>query len=198
MTIRRRLLAAAAFLATVVLVASVLAGCGVDTDTTPRAINRNQVRDLLSPSSTIPSSPGNGPALLRLYFVRDQQLTEVHRRGRANDARTVIEQLLAGPTQVQRQRLRLTTFIPPGTRLLSVDLSPSGVLVIALSKEMDDISGASARNAYAQLVYTATGAPGVKRVAFQSSDHLIEVPTSGRNKKVVGRADYAESLRNGS
>lgn len=197
MTGRRRLLAAA-FLAVVVLAAPILAGCGVTTDSKPRAIDQDQVRDLLSPTSTRPNSPRNGPAVLRLYFIRDQKLTEVHRRGMVDDPRTAIEQLLAGPTDIQGQQLQLTTFIPPGTRLLSLDLSPSGLLVIALSKEMDDISGASARNAYAQLVYTATGTPGVEQVAFQSNDHLIEVPTSGRNKKVVTRSDYSESPRDGS
>lgn len=198
MTGHRRLLAAAASLALVGLAASILAGCGVTTDTKPRAIGQDQVRDLLSPRSTAPNSPRNGPAVLGLYFIRDQKITEVHRRGMVDDARTAIEQLLAGPTEVEAQQLQLTTFIPPGTRLLSLDLSPSGLLVIALSKEMDDISGASARNAYAQLVYTATGTPGVEHVAFQSNDHLIEVPTSGRNKKVVTRADYTESPRDGS
>ncbi len=182
----RRALAAAA-------IAVLAAGCGVTTDSAPRAIARDQVKDLLEPTTSA-NVQAQGPEVLHLFFIRDQHLTEVLRRGVASDPRATLEQLLAGPSARERNAEQLTTFIPPHTRLLSVDLPSAGVLVISLSKEMDDLSGVSARNAYAQIVFTATATPGIRQVAFQSKDRLIEVPTSGRNKKVVTRADYGQLL----
>ncbi|HVX17116.1 MAG TPA: GerMN domain-containing protein [Acidimicrobiales bacterium] len=195
---RRRLRCRAVAVLAAIAVVAGLAGCGVPTDRHPRAINREQVRDLLAPNTTAPSAGEQGPYIQHLFFVRDQRLQEVCRRGYTDDVRTLLDQLIGGPSDTERSAQLLTTFIPPGTRLLSLDLSSRGVLVIALSKEMDDLSGVSARNAYAQFVYTATALPGVSTVSFRSRGRLIEVPTAGRNKKAVTRVDYDASSSDGS
>ena len=182
----------------VVGLAAVAAACGVSTDSKPRAVNRDQVSDLVAPSTSTPASDQAGTQRIRLYFVCSGRITELPRQALSADPRTVIVRLLAGPTDQDRSA-GYATFIPPNTRLLSLDLTAAGTLVIQLSKEMDALSGQSAKTAYAQLVFTATGTPDVKSVEFATNDNtFLAVPTDSVNKKVVSRADYSQALSSGN
>jgi spore germination protein GerM len=177
-----------------VVVGVLAAACGVSTNGKPRPINPAQVRDLVEASSTsTPAANQNGTETIRLYFVCAAHIVEVTTKSQTSDPHSVLDRLLAGPTQEDRA-LGYTTYIPPSTRLLALDLTASGVLVLQLSKEMDALSGQSAKTAYAQLVFTATGTSDVKAVAFQTKDNdLLAVPTDSVNKKTVTRSDYGQA-----
>lgn len=182
---------AAALVVMVALVAT-LASCGLPTDHQPRAIPRHDVRDLLTPTS----APTNGSAqaagvTIRLYFLCGQRISEVLANATGDDPRSVLDAELAGPNDSLKFS-GYSTYLPTGTRIFSLDLSPSGVLHVQLSKEMDALSGVSARNAYAQLVFAATGTAGVKQVSFETTNGTaVEVPTDSASKKTVSRADYS-------
>lgn len=180
------------------LVVVALAGCGLPTDHSPRAISRRDLPGAIDGNPGVTTTTaGPESARVALYFIHDQRLTALFRDVADGSPRTVVEALLAGPTTQERAR-DVVSYIPENTRVLSIDFAPGGVLVIDLSSEMNDVSGSSARVAYGQLVFSATAVAGVSSVAFQTAGHAVEVPTDSGNKRVVVRADYNNPLKTGT
>lgn len=186
----------AGVLAAAVGAATLAAGCGLPTDHSPRAIPRSAVRDVMSNEAQVGEFSQGQPAsvTVTLYFPNRRIIAALPRGLPDRNVRTVIEALLAGPTRLERSR-GVSTYIPPRTQLLSVDLPPSGVLIVELSKAINGVTGASARYAYAQLVLTLTLLPGVKAVSFRTEGHRVEVPTDQGSRTVVQRTDYHNPVR---
>jgi Immunoglobulin-like domain of bacterial spore germination/Sporulation and spore germination len=175
-------------LATSCLFVVALAGCGGDdegsspggTATEPPA----QTTDPPAETAT-EEEEHSEPIVISLYFLRDG-LVGLTRRNAIAGAKVGtarVEQLLAGPTSSDRVA-GLTTAIPAGTRLerLSID---GGTASVYLSRELSPAAAA-------QLVYTLTQFPRVRRVSINGQAPLaradleeltppifVEVPAPG-------------------
>lgn len=81
------------------------------------------------------------------------------------DERTILEELLAGPTKQERADLAFTTAIPEETEVLDLDIS-GRIARVELSAELSE-------EAVAQVVYTLTTPlfPGVEWVEIQGKSH---------------------------
>jgi len=104
-----------------------------------------------------------GPGALAGSF---EGLIPVARKLSAADASTTISALLEGPT-AEEQAAGITSAVPSGTTLRSVDIG-SGIATIDLSATFDDGGGSMSMFVrLTQLVYTATQFPGVTGVKIE-------------------------------
>ena len=181
--------------AVVVVLAAVVASCGVATDDGPRALPRSDVPfDLLAPSTTTVSSttPVAVTTEVPVYLVAGGRLTDVRRLVESPPSLfRALESLLAGPT-AEESGAGLRSAVTNQSRLLSVRVQ-SGVATIDLSGEFAGIGGQEQILALAQLVYTATAAQGVLGVRFSLDSKAVEVPRGDGTltQEPLGRTDYA-------
>lgn len=125
------------------------------------------------------------PIVVSLYFLRDGQVGLARRLAGAegrNIGAAAVEQLLAGPSAADRSA-GLTTAIPAGTRLDGLAIE-EGVARVELSRPLGEA-------ATAQVVYTVTQFPSVRRVELEGEQHvradfeaetppiLVELPAPG-------------------
>ena len=108
--------------------------------------------------------PDKGPQL-RAYFFKDEKLAAVERQPNPDlpPLKQAITELLAGPSERERGA-GFTTMIPAGVRILRVK-TDGAVAIVDLSRELEEYGGGSAKveGMIAQLVYTATGVPGIDK-----------------------------------
>jgi spore germination protein GerM len=85
----------------------------------------------------------------------------------------------------------LTSDVPSGTRLISLDLS-GPVATVDLSSPLGTVGGSDQVLAVAQIVYTLTASRYIDSVRFAINGKAIEVPDSSGSlaKTPRGRADY--------
>jgi hypothetical protein len=152
------------------LTASVSAGCGVPTDSSPRALDRPE-----AVGSSGPAPDEFGPAVERLYLVRGGRLIRVLRRVPA--ARTpeqMVTDLFAGPT-TDEQEDGLTS------ALSTMTVGVTTIQQRRASVEIDEVSDQGARSdevlAYGQIVcsLTSQGAE-VGTVSFTRGGRPLAVP----------------------
>ncbi|HVD26141.1 MAG TPA: Gmad2 immunoglobulin-like domain-containing protein [Gaiellaceae bacterium] len=176
-----------------------LAGCGGgDEATTTTTVVRTTTA---TPTSSVPDE---APAVVTLYFLRDGKVAPVQRgivTGPAIGTATLRE-LLKGPSTDEGG---LATAIPSGAKLESLEIG-GGVASVELS------SALPSQAALAQVVYTLTQFPSVKRVAVggrsagrkafeaQTPAILIESPVPGETVQsgfeVTGTANTFEATFN--
>ncbi|MEY2565711.1 MAG: hypothetical protein QOE35_240 [Actinomycetota bacterium] len=170
---RRIVVVAAALTAAVVFV-----GCGVPTDDGPRALPTRDVPfDLLAPAATSVTSTTAIAVTTEVpvYLVGPERLVVVRRLVESPSSLfRALESLLAGP-MADEAAAGVRTAISSQTRLLSVRVQ-SGVATIDLSGDFAAIGGRDQILAVAQLVYTATAAPGVLGVRLSLDGKSVEVP----------------------
>lgn len=149
--------------------------------------------------------PGTAPAVLTLYFLRDGNVTPVSRAVVAapDVGASAVRELLKGPSP---EDAAVETAIPAGTELEGLTIE-SGVASVELSTQLTDDA------ALAQLVYTLTQFPSVKRVDFgtdapvgrrafeaQTPPILVESPLPGESVEpgfeVTGTANTFEATFN--
>ena len=144
------------------------------------------------PSPTPSSGPG-GTTIVRAYFWLDGPdgsagLVPVLREIPATKgvATAAIAQLLAGPTSGEIGR-SISSQIPADSQLLGLTVDDKGVATINLSSEfVAGGAGQAYRTRLAQVVYTLTQFPSVKRVFF-----LIE---GSGDTVTTERSDYVDLL----
>lgn len=180
-------------IASVLAAAAVLcAGCGLPHEHQPQGIDPSRVPfDLLQSRQPTAQPPRRGP-VTPLYFVHGRRLVAVptHVRG-LPVATDILRQLLVGPTTA-RIRAGDATLIPPRTSLLALRVL-GGTASVNLSRAFVQNSGSSDQVlAVAQIVYTLTARPPIKRVSFAIEGRAIEVPDArGRlSAKPRSRSDY--------
>ena len=165
-----------------VLAVVLLAGCGLSAERKPSVIaSKDLPAELLDPNASTSTTLGRSPttASVVVYFLV-QQDTATHLVGvlrevkDASRPRDRLVALLVPPTP-EEQAKGLLTSIPAATVLLDTKLT-DGELVINLSRSLFDIQGQELRNAFAQLVWTATEIPGVARVRFLVAGAEYRVP----------------------
>lgn len=113
---------------------------------------------------------------LRAYFLRGEKLVVVHRSVPATPrvAAAAMRQLLAGPSLAER-KAGLVTTIPIGTRLLGVAIT-SGTATVDLSHTYESGGGSLSMSArLAQVTFTLTQFPTVRRVTFEIAGTPVTV-----------------------
>jgi spore germination protein GerM len=195
---RRHRARAAIVLALAAIVAT--AACGVTANDEPQAIAADKVpAELLDPdpatSTTVPQAGGTTP--VSVYLLEETtdgvRLVAVERVTQAGGPANRLAALFDGPTEEETDQ-GIVSAIPTSTELLEVRTDDeTGEVVIDLS-EFPPIEGAALAQAYAQMVWTATGegSGGFNRVRFLVEGEPITVPDddSAEQEGAVQRADY--------
>lgn len=187
---KRRLLALGAALVLPMLCGSCgLPGSGqtqtIDPSTVPFA--------LLSPSAAEAASPQARGRPTAVYFVRGDRLVTTLRRVDGDNATAeVVRLLLEGPTR-QEAAGNISSDIPEGTRLISLDVA-GNVATVDLSDQFGTAGGSDQVLAVAQLVYTLTATGPIRAVQFAIDGKSIEVPDGSGSLASTprSRADYAQ------
>lgn len=173
----RRLLVAA-------VAAAALAGCGIPVDSAPQDIDDDVLTAPGAAASDVSPTAGGQ----RVYFVAPDGQTGVRlqqvRRSVPATANDVLGALFKGLTDTERTDRQLTTLIPVSTRLLSVQPSGDGRLVIDVDATILEAKRTnSLATAVAQIVYTATSLPGIERVLLLVDGQAQEWPVGdGRER----------------
>jgi hypothetical protein len=184
---------------TALLVAGVIsvAGCGVPVDKQPSALSRHGIPfDLLQPNpstttATTTASPVEVPVQIFLIGPTGH-LAPVTRgvSGSTPDLPTVLEALVAGPTDAESAR-GLQSALTTQTTVLSATIA-GGVATVNLGGSFGQLVGPPEIQAVAQVVFTASALPGVTGVTFELSGQPVEVPVaSGALVPVAMRAQFA-------
>lgn len=160
--------------ATAALVLAVLAGCGIDPESSAHRVAPDAVPfGLLEDPATAPESSPSGSAVT-VYLLADGRLVPVARSTDPRSGLTEVADLLAaGPTRTERA-LGLTSSLPDDQVL---EITPArGVAQVDLAATFADLNPRDQAQAIAQLTYSLTGRPGIGRVAFTLDGAGTEVP----------------------
>lgn len=184
-----------------VLVAVVLAGCGVPSDGRPTEIDPERVPyGLLGEREAAHASgPMAGDRRARIALVvGDDRIRLVDRSvtaGALHDALVaLLVELERGPTDVERRRGLLST-LPSTTRLRLTDLT-GGVASVDIGGELLNPVADRLRLTVAQIVLTATSLPGVEAVQLLRDGLPVEAPLVGGQftSRLLRAEDYAALL----
>lgn len=154
-----------------VLLVTVLAACGIQTDERPRALP-------VAPTSTTTTSTPEptGPLEAVLWYVEDQNLVPASRPVSDRRLATALEALVDPTANLEGN---LSNSVPIGTELLGVEQSASGIR-IDLSGAFDELAGTSRQLALGQLVLTATQDRDVEEVRFLVDGEPVRASTPER------------------
>ena len=181
-------------LATLLVLVVFLTACGLPSDSGPRQIADDKVPfELLGPSTTTPNSNVTGGPSVRLYFLDGTQLRAVNRSVPTRDPQTVLDELVKG--LIESDPFGITTAIPKDTQIVSVEDNGETV-VVTLSNAILNIGGAEQKNAFGQMVFTATDL-GTRAIRFRVTDasggNEQDVPTptdNGAKAEPLTRSDF--------
>jgi hypothetical protein len=175
-----------------VLALVVVAGCGIPRDSAPRPIAAADVQfNLLGASTTAPPATNSGAVTGNLYFISGDRLHKVERQVQNSTPDAVIDALLAG---VAPEDGSVRSAIPPGTQRVSTRFEDK-VLIIELTPEILGQQGQEQKNAFAQLVFTASDIESVFGVRFVVGGQFVNVPTdSGASDQAIYPVDF-DSVR---
>lgn len=131
-------------------VALVATGCG----------GGNEAASTTTSTSTTTTSTPAKTTTVRVYFLRNGQVWPVAREIAKTQAvaTAALDELLQAPTTQERTDLKLRTAVPDGTEITILSVA-DGVATIRLKRTLDSA-------ALAQIVYTLTQFPTVKKVAL--------------------------------
>ncbi len=175
-----------------------VAGCGLTENDEPRVIASGDLPEELvgptpSTSTTVEASPTR--TVVAIYYLVQQatgpRLVRVAREvADASRPRDRIAALLLPPTG-EEQASGILTSIPSDTILIDTELQ-DGELVVDLSRSLFDVQGEELRNAFAQIVWTATEVESVTRVRFLVDGEEYRAPDAGGIEQpgAVQRTDY--------
>jgi spore germination protein GerM len=174
--------------------------CGLSPNERPREIATADLpADLATPSTStsVPTTVSPTSAAVTIYYlVQDNGVTRLRGVTRevadATRPRDRLVALLAPPTP-EEQAAGVLTSIPADTILLDSEIVEADQeLVVDLSRSLFDVQGQELRNAFAQLVWTATELEGVRRVRFLVDGQEFRAPDEDGIEQpgAVARSDY--------
>jgi spore germination protein GerM len=174
-------------------------GCGLTENSEPRPIAAGDLpEELVDPAdstTTTTALPSPTTTVVTVYYVIQQDgVTRLVARPRevADASRPAdrIAALLLPPTEEEQQQGILTS-IPADTVLIDTDLV-GDELTVDLSASLFDVQGEELRNAFAQLVRTATELQVVLRVRFLVDGQEVNAPDASgvEQSRPVQRGDY--------
>jgi spore germination protein GerM len=182
----------------VALAAVGVAGCGVGAQSQPQRIGRADVPFGLGrpthDETTTTVAPSAGESYT-LYLVAGEQLRAVTRRARERlTPSALLSKLSEGPTPTEADA-GLRTLLSPDVAVDHVRVADDVATVELTGAGADQPAGNEGALAIAQLVYTATGIPGVQRVRFEVDGQPAEIPRGDGTltRRPVSRADYARA-----
>ena len=162
------------------LAALLISSCALSTDREPRDILNDEEPTLVNTTAAATPQPGTGSTV---YFLgpssssSQSPLVAVGRQAKT-DPSALLRILFEGPTAEEQASLGVRTAIPAGSMLLSTEPSPQGTLTIDLSGEFLSNAGDVLLDAVAQVVFTASQLPGVRRVRLLVDGEPQDWPTS--------------------
>jgi spore germination protein GerM len=165
------------------------AACGIPSDSNPRDITeseRLQLSDTKAPEQA--AATPNAP---KVYFLSqgpsgEDRLQPAGRNVPATPT-AVLTELLTGLTTKEQQSNRWRTAVPPDTKLRTPPTQElDGTLLVDLSQEFFQVSGPAQINAVAQIVFTATGIQGVRRVKILVEGQPQGWPRGDGTAQIVG------------
>lgn len=188
MTGRRPALAVLAASAALAVLGT-LAACGVPLDSAPRPISRATT----TAPQTPPTTAGRpGAEEVGVYFLDEDRLVrQAYPVEGEPSLRQAIGFALDNPAEGSPSNLR--TAVPPGTTLRELSLT-DGVATIDLTSEINDVSGPTQKQAFAQLVFTALDFTTVEQVRFQIDGKPVDAPTDDGNLALVDAGNYDPPL----
>lgn len=161
-------------LAMVVLV--IAGGCGLGANDEPQPLDRENVPPaaLDDDTQTTAADEGVQTVAVTVYFVQTDssgtpQLVSRGRRVPSPDnPEARLRALITQPPNQGERADGISTYVPEDASILSrPETTDEGVLVVNLSDNFYELQGEASRNAFAQVVFTATEFPGVESVRFQ-------------------------------
>ncbi len=166
-----------------------VAGCGSN-----HAVSLGDAPSASTTAATTAAAPTASSISFDVWFARGEQLVSEPRTHSATPrvATAALDALLAGPTPAERAAGDATS-IPAGTRLLGVSVK-DGVATVDLTSDYESGGGSlSMQVRLAQVVYTLTQFPTVRRVRFALDGTPVNVFSSEGIvlDHPVGRGDYA-------
>lgn len=179
-----------------VLVLATGAACGVPPDDAPRTLATEEVPYGLLEEAPVGAPGTTVPPVAKVnvvvYFLAGDHLKPTPRAvaERATPSRAVAA-LLGGPNESEAAT-GLRTAINPATEVTVTRPSPE-LVVVDLSSAFAAVPAQEQRLALAQIVYTATGVPGVTGVRFTLAGAPVEVPLPDGTltSSPVGRTAFA-------
>lgn len=175
--------------AVLALALGLLAACGVPLDDAPRAITQTT----LAPATDTPTTvAGSDAQEVSVYFLRGDRL---ERQGYPVAGEPTLRQALEyvlGPL-AEGSDAELHTAVPPGTTLRNVEVT-DGTATIDLTAEINDVSGQTQKEAFAQIVFTTLSFEGVQQVRFLIDGDVVDAPTDDGNLAVVAAENYDKPL----
>jgi spore germination protein GerM len=175
-----------------------VAACGLSENGEPRVIAASDLPAELAdpnPSSSTTAAPSLTTSQIAVYYLVQQDgvprliavAREVEDPSRPRDR---LAAMLLPPT-AEEQAAGILTSIPSDTVLLNTQLIEDE-LVVDLSQSLFDVQGEELRNAFAQMVWTATELDGVVRVRFLVDGEELRAPDAAGVEQpgAVRRSDY--------
>jgi len=152
--------------------AVVLIACGVPAEEQAQRLNIE-----LDQPPEIEEPPPEDLAAVSVYLIRDAVLVPVTRDLPVpTTLEKTLESLLSRVSQPE-ERANLRTAIPPGTRLLGVEVQDATDR-LNLSSDFASVGGEEELLAVAQIVLTATSTDGVTSVEFELEGVPTDVPVA--------------------
>ena len=184
----------------VLLVTAATGGCGLSTNDEPETIKDNVPPDLLDTETAAPDTPTGDTEAVKVYFLTTDDQGDAHVVDadrfvvRPATPLSVLESLIKdAPTELERVG-GISTAIPDDVTVSQPRQRSDGVLIVDLSDNFYDLQGETARNAFAQIVFTATELPGVTMVQFERDGEVFNaVDGAGQSRRdPLSRASYAK------
>jgi spore germination protein GerM len=147
------------------------------------------------PATTTTGLPSPTTTVVTVYYLVQQNGTTrlVARPREVADATRAADRLAALllPPTPDELAAGILTSIPADTVLIDTDLV-GDELVVDLSGSLFDVQGEELRNAFAQLVWTATEVEGVRAVRFLVDGEDVNAPDASGIEQAgpVQRGDY--------
>lgn len=173
------------------LVAVVLAGCGVPVDEAARPLDPSA-----APYGVLagdPDSADEGRQRAVVVFAREGRLVSAVRGlSQHPTAASVLAALTAGPTATERAR-GLATALPPDAEA-SVTSVDHGTVTVSLPTAPTDFARVDAALGFGQIVLTLTALPGIAAVVFEHDGEPLQVPGAdgALSAGPLTREDYAD------
>ena len=167
-------------------------GCGVPTESRPRAIPQDRVPAALStPPSTPPTTDDRGDARFTVFLIDGKRLRPALRTAAGSvTPATRLEALRAGPT-VDEVASGLGSALDEDTSI-RISQVTGGVATLDLPPALAALVGSDQLLALAQLVFTLTEDPAIGEVIFTVDGKPVDVPVGDGTltSRAVGRSDF--------
>ncbi|MBX3286865.1 MAG: GerMN domain-containing protein [Actinobacteria bacterium] len=182
----RRAVASLALAAAVAAAAVGAASCGVPLDDEPQVVT-----GATQPPEATPTTSASPTAqeVSAYYLVGDTLEVTRYRVDGEPTLEAALQFLLEVPPTGEAK-----TRIPPGTSLRSVKVVGDLATIDLTPEIVNDTSGATQKQAFAQLAFTALASEGVTQVRFLVDGKPVEVPTDRANQGTITADDYDPPL----